>query len=529
MMTVNEAINKLHNAVGKKGRLAFFGALAAGIITHMSVLTSDIPNHDGLSSMYFDQNMITSGRWFLGSACGISSYYSLPWLIGILAILYISMAAMAVRVILNINNPVLIVLSSVILAVFPGLASNFAYVFTMDGYMLGMLLCVLSVFAVEKSDKYGWIIGGVLLAFGMGCYQSYICIAMLLCLFKIVSVFIRENNTKSSLTKSLNYIAMGGLGVFLYYILLKVLLKIQGKELDTYQGINGMSEGNGIGFIGTVKLMYKDFVQFTFGKVFVANVFCAVCLGLLLLCAIISLFFIAKEKKLFRRPLFYVAAALILIALPCIMNAILVISANVTYHVLMRYQWAFLIICMIAVVDRICAETEMKKTGLFVGSKLFDSISSATGWIAVVSLVVVSLSYIITDNISYSNLHKKYEKTYSYCLRLADRIEQTPGYYEGIPVAMVGVVGNDSYPLTDITGDVTGGLLGINGDYLLYKSENYGDFFKHYLGITFNMVSSDEVINFYDEPFYAEMESFPGETSVVLHDGIIYVKTENIR
>jgi len=40
-------------------------------------LLSDIPNHDGLSSMYFDQNMITSGRWFLSVACGFSSYFTI--------------------------------------------------------------------------------------------------------------------------------------------------------------------------------------------------------------------------------------------------------------------------------------------------------------------------------------------------------------------------------------------------------------------------------------------------------------------
>lgn len=521
-MTVNEAINKLHKMVGKKGRLAFLSAAAAGLIAHMSALTLDIPNHDGLASMYFDQNMITSGRWFLGTACGISSYYSLPWLIGILSVLYIAVAAMAVRHILDINNSVLIVLSSAVLAVFPGLASNFAYVFTMDGYMLGMLLCVLSVMAVEHFGKFGWLIGGVLLAFGMGCYQSYICIAMLLCIFKIASAFISMTDAKESFVKTVKYAAMGGLGVLLYYVLLQVLLKIQGKELDTYQGINGMSEGNGIGLIGTVKLMYKDFLQFTFGKVFVSNVFCALALGLLFVCAVVSFAWIVKEKKLYKKPLFYVAAALVIIIFPCIMNAILVISANVTYHVLMRYQWAFLIVCVVSIIDRICPESAEDKN---VPGKIF----AIVGWVSAVSLAVVSLSYMVTDNIAYGNLQKKYEKTYSYCLRLADRIEQTPGYYEGIPIAMVGVVGNDSYPTTDITGDVTGGLLGIEGDYLLYKSENYGDFFKHYLGITFNMVSSDEVINFYNEDFYAEMESFPGESSVLLHDGTIYVKTENIR
>ena len=196
------------------------------------------------------------------------------------------------------------------------------------------------------------------------------------------------------------------------------------------------------------------------------------------------------------------------------MNAILLISADVTYHVLMRFQWAFMIVILIAVIDHGVSD---------------DPLGNVIGWAGAVLGILLVCSYTVTDNIAYSNLNKKYEKTYAYCLRLADRIEQTEGYYSGIPIAMVGVVGNDSFPETDITGDVTGALLGVKGDYLVYKPENYRDFYKYYLGITFNILGEDEVVNFYNEDFYAEMESFPGKTSVLLHDGVIYVKTENIR
>ena len=72
--------------------------------------------------------------------------------------------------------------------------------------------------------------------------------------------------------------------------------------------------------------------------------------------------------------------------------------------------------------------------------------------------------YGITDNIAYSNLQKKYEKTYAYCVRLLDRIEQTEGYYPGIPIAMVGVVGEEQFPSTDLTLPVTSGMIGMNGD-----------------------------------------------------------------
>ena len=515
MITINEALSKLNERIDKIAKVSMISAIIAGLFTHMPMLVSDIPNHDGLFSQYFDQNMITSGRWFLGTACGISSYFSLPWVTGVLSLIYIAVAAAVLNDIFKIKDPVFAVLSSVIIAVFPSLASNFAYAFTMDGYMLGMLFCVLSVWCVKKYEKFGWITGALFLSFGMGCYQAYVCIAILLCLFRAALILADDLTVREKCSKIFKYVLMGTAGVAFYYILLKVLLLIQGKVLDTYQGINGMAEGNGLSIIGTVKLMYSDFATFTLGKVFIPNVFAGICILIIAVSACILFIRKAIKTKAFKKPLFYLFTLLFLIVIPCAMNAIMVISTDVTYHVLMRYQWAFLIAIMISYIDREVTE-KMKLDTILV-------------WLAVLSCAMISFTYAVTDNIAYSNLQKKYEKTYAYCLRVADRIEQTEGYYQGIPVALVGVVGQDSFPTTDITEDVTGGLLGVSGDYLLYKSENYGDFFKYYMGITFNVLSSDEVVNFYNEDFYAEMESFPGATSVINHDGVIYVKTENIR
>ena len=70
-----ESFQKLKRKIKPEWKTAFLGALVIGLLIHMPVMLSDIPNHDGLDSMYFDQNMITSGRWFLTIACGFSSYY----------------------------------------------------------------------------------------------------------------------------------------------------------------------------------------------------------------------------------------------------------------------------------------------------------------------------------------------------------------------------------------------------------------------------------------------------------------------
>ena len=83
--------------------------------------------------MYFDQNMITSGRWFLSVACGFSSYFTIPWIIGLIGLLWLALTAVALTELLELADPLVIMAVSGLLVSFPALASTFAYVFTMDG------------------------------------------------------------------------------------------------------------------------------------------------------------------------------------------------------------------------------------------------------------------------------------------------------------------------------------------------------------------------------------------------------------
>ena len=63
MKTPWEFLQYSRNKIKNTWKIAFVSAFVIGLLIHLPVMLSDIPNHDGLSSMYFDQNMITSGRW----------------------------------------------------------------------------------------------------------------------------------------------------------------------------------------------------------------------------------------------------------------------------------------------------------------------------------------------------------------------------------------------------------------------------------------------------------------------------------
>lgn len=505
---------KLIKYMDKPVKAGFFAAFVIGLLVHMPVMLSDIPNHDGLDSIYFDQNMVTSGRWFLTVACGISSYFSLPWLIGLLGLFYLAVAAAALAGFLELKRTSTGVLTGGLLVAFPALASTFAYVFTLDGYMLGLLLAVLAPFCA-KTWKRGFVAGGICLAFSLGIYQAYLPFAMLLSLYGAVMVLLAEGTVREKVSGILRYIYMGGIGVGLYYVLLRLLLRIQGKELASYQGISGMGEVEKSGFLQSIKQIYVDFGAFMLrGNVLSQNLYSALSLAVLTLLAVWAVARVIKAKKLWKSLWFYALLVGILLLAPICTSVILLISPEVTYHLLMRYQWVLYLILAAALAEKYLSEAG-GKTGV------------AVQWLLPVALGCLVLCYTVTDQIAYSNLEKKYEKTYALCLRLADRMEQTPGYEQGMPVAMIGVVGDQQYPVTDVTEHVTASMIGMGGDYLLYTRTNYQAFFKHYLGITMELVSDEEMVRIYESPEYQAMGSFPASDSVQVVDGVLYVKLEN--
>lgn len=521
MKTPGEVIEKLKKVVGRRHVLAFLWTVGVGLLVHLPILLRDIPNHDGLGSLYFDQNMITSGRWFLTVACGVSSYFAVPWIIGLLGLLYLGLASAVLTELLELKSSLSIAVCGSLLAVFPALASTFAYVFTMDGYMMALLLATLSVLMVKKT-KYGVFWGALCLAFSLGIYQAYLPFAILLCVYEVLLLFMDgkwTSDRKGLLKKTGCYLAMGVVGFAIYYVLLMTLLWIQGKELASYQGIGEAGSAQGEGILQTIRSIYVDFWSFSVrSHVLFQNVFSAAAIALLALCAIFAVASMAREKKWWKKIGFYLILFALAIFLPIGTSCIRLVSPGLTYHLLMRYQWVLYPMAAIALCDKCFSEKDEKAR-----------FAAPMQWVLLVAGVALVFCYGLMDNIGYSNLEKKYEKTYAYCVRLLDRIEQTEGYYPGIPVALVGVVGEEAYPKTDLTGGVTDNMIGLSGDWLLYTSENYEAFFKAYLGATLNICDVEAMGEIYYTQEYAEMDGFPGPNSTKVVNGILYVKTENQR
>ncbi len=235
---IDTGIKNILNKIKPQWKAAFISALIIGLLTHMYVMTNNLMTPDGTWNIYSDQDMIYLGRQFLTYACGISSYYNLPWLNGLLAIIYIALASIVVVEAFDVNSVVLSVLIGGLMVTFPTVASTFCYIFTIDGYMLAMLLAALAVLLTDRYKK-GWIPGIILMGVSLGIYQAYYSFAILMCILALLLQVLRNTDTKSILIKAGKYCGMGVGGYAFYVVTLKAMLAIKHIEVTGYRGGDG--------------------------------------------------------------------------------------------------------------------------------------------------------------------------------------------------------------------------------------------------------------------------------------------------
>lgn len=174
---MGESISKFIKEKSKKEYIyAFAFAFILGLAIHAYKLLNYLPNHDSMYNFYADQNILGSGRWLLSIACGFSSYFDLPWVTGLLSLVFIALTSVAVVKLFNIKNSFVIFLSAGILVAFPSTTEILCFGFTADGYFLSMLLAALAAVALTYIQKpvARILLSAALLCCSCGIYQAYI-------------------------------------------------------------------------------------------------------------------------------------------------------------------------------------------------------------------------------------------------------------------------------------------------------------------------------------------------------------------
>lgn len=483
-------------------KTAFIAAFVISLLTHFYVFTNYIPNHDGLINIYNSQLKFKSGRFFLGPFSGISSLFDLPWVIGILSTLYLSLLTVAIVILLDLKKTISIVLTAGLIVSFPTVTSTFSYMFTADGYIFGFLLAALALLVTQKY-KFGFLPGAIIFFLSVGVYQANLPLTLTIAALVILQALLfGKDSLRSIFLKSASYAAMVAIGMVLYAILFKVYQNIFAGEISDYQGLNDISVAAG-GIIDPLKSMVRSSINYFFDGVAGGNEWTLFTALNILLLVLIAACFIVYGRK---RPLLHTAlGAAVIVMMPFLAYIMYFASLGVEYHMLMIMGLVSIYMIPILFYEHI------------TDSKFF-------AWSIVLVLGLTIFNFGLIANISYFNTTLKYEKSVAQANRVLDRIEQTEGYENANKLAVFGTHYLSSEVGSTIIPNRLPEMTGVLGETALALPYHYQYMFANGMGVRFDLASTEEIEEIQESQAFAEMPKWPHPDAIRIDDDVIIIK-----
>lgn len=504
---------KMKNYIKPEWWLAFFSAIIIGFLTHAYVFLNRLPNHDGMINIYNTQAKLVSGRFFLGPASGMSTFFDLPWVIGLLSILFLALSSVCVVILFNLKKKFSIIIVAGLIVVFPSVSSTFAYLYTADGYMLGILFTMLAI-VLTREYKFGFLIGAILMGLAVGIYQANLSIAMaFITLYLIYCILFTSIQNKHLWQLVGRFGLMGTVGMSFYFVVYKLYTNVFGGAITNYQGLDKVGAVSLGDFPNKLPLIFQQLKGFFFYSYTTSNQFNffeILNVVIFILIAIILPIWILK-KQLYKKVSQMLALVILICTLPISYYILFFISPDVGYHMLMVFSISTTYIFLALYYE---ALDELKPA-------MFEK---AMAWMVVFVLGLSIFNFSLIANISYFNMELRFEKSLNLGSRVLTRIEQLDDYKDIKKIAVSGRVPMKTKLAFEILPQSIPIMTGAMGDTVLTASYHYKSMLENFLGYRIDAASEEEMQAIYQTKEFEEMGEWPAKDSIRVFDDIVMIK-----
>lgn len=506
-----KTLKNICSKITPQQKICFISALIFGFAAHFYKIVNWIPNWDSLVFRYDAQNMLPLGRWFLGISCAFSSFYDLPFVNGMLAVILHAAGAACICSVFGVKRKMTAALTGAVTVTFPTVTSVLLYNYVADGYALSFLFaCLAAMMFTREKPKY--VTGCIFLTLSCAIYQAYITVTvMLILVFLIDKTVFSEESAKQLILRTAKYLVCGIISMAAYYIILELLLKITHTSLLDYQGLNSTASFLNLDLKSSLYITFHTFFGYFFDFTPGISVF-AVLNGI-----IFSLTAALWLISVIRRRVFgNIAKTLLLILYVCLLptgsGLLSFINSQIDYHNLMKMGYCIFYILLIILYERTVFAS--------------DRIKVLKSWTVFILFAVLVSDHIIIANVSYHKLQLSYEKSYGTLVRIADRIDKTPGAENCSEILVIGSL-YDSKPYSD---DLPPDMTGTTDGYILRADdETVGQSvlcsaLNDYCGTNYTFLYGKRKKELAERPFVKNMDLWPGRTSVAVIDGVTVIK-----
>lgn len=403
-----EIMKLFREKVKKEWKTAFLTAVIAGFLVHTYKFTNYFPNHDGLFNFWSTQNMVASGRWFLAPACAVSSFFDVPWIVGIFSIVFMALTAVLLTEIFEMKNLWLISLSSGLLVSFPAITETMFFEFTADGYMLAMMLAAAAVYLTRMTAGICWKNGvgaGICICLTCAIYQAYVSFAFVLAVCYFMWELLENRHQTGTYWKWVGFQAVVfATGLALYYCIWQVIMKLMSIAPASYEGISSMGTFSQGTLLAAAKQCIVSFIWFFLERnplLYGVSVYSV--LGILFGGAFVAICGIAFHASgLRKRPVEAILFGLCILVLPFGCYLCYFISPGVEYYTRMLQSIVILYILLGVLCERwgngVCRN------------------------LAVLLLTCVIFNHSVTANVCYAYLNRCHEQSLAIATELSTRI-----------------------------------------------------------------------------------------------------------
>lgn len=506
-----KVLKKISSKIKVQWKVCFFAAVVVGLLAHLYKITNWLPNWDSLVFRYSSQNMLALGRWFLPVVCSFSSFYDLPFLNGIIAIVFHALSAVMMCRILNVERKVTAALIGAVMVSFPTVTSVMMYSYVADGYSIAFFLSTLAAWFMTK-EKPRYILSAVIVALSTGIYQAYITVTIMLVLIKLIDDIIYQAVPFGMLLrKSLFMLLSGVCGVALYGVILKVLLAICDVGLLDYQGINSTASLSNIKLLSSLYVIKDTFIKCFFDISEGVNVFVALNFLLLGITLAHYIKYIIKNK-LYKKPINIFVIIILGVMLLVGAGALAFVNAGIDYHNLMLMGYAVFYLFFIILYER--------------GTDRSKAHSCIKCWSIILLAFLLISNQVVISNISYHKAQMAYERSYGVLIRLADRIEHTPNAENCDKIAVIGSLDNSEDYSVNLTPDITG----ITDGYIIRADDEtvgqsvLSSALRDYCEKDYNFISGEEKQELTQREYVKAMGIWPDKTCVAVIGDTVVIK-----
>lgn len=520
----DKAVEHLWKKVPEHIKLAFVSAFVLGLVTHLYMFANKLPNHDDTHHLFQADYGTPSGRWFLPTVLSWDGNFSMPWLIGILGLFCLALTTCLVVALFRIKRPLGIIVTAGLLVSFPSVAATYTYMFTADAYFFGLFLAALGAYCTDRFTYVGIPLGIVLICLSLGIYQSYYPVAIVL----LVGALLFETMAKDLdfgklFLKGVKMVGVLLLAMASYMAMVRVTTRDTG--LADYMGISSMGQIEPADLPQLLLKCYTEYESYFLmkdGGFYDQGIYFGIVPYLLiaaLACTLILLLLVLFERKLGVARTLLVLVLVAIYPLAADMIHVMIAGSN-EIHQLMLYGVVFVLVLPVALASYAADHVgEAHPTSVGVQAGL--------SWFLMLTMMITSFSYMVADNKAYLKMEVAFDQIYAYSNRLITAVENTEGYYIGMPVALIGQtresdeLRNADLESIGITGAVTASNIRTNYTFDAFLNRYCGmanPIYLDHMALNKKLANTDTVI---------EMPIYPQKGSIKVVDDVMVVKMTN--